>query len=401
MSLLLRWFFSPHVRRAIELRRHVLRVLRAQQDILTPEAVAAVLQAARQLDEALRKNTDAAAVGACVEQLTVVAGENLQRARYPVGQENIEVLLVALVVVLALQTFFLQLMKIPSASAQPTLYGVTYQDWKHDRQYQDEKVPGLVTRMIESCLFGVSYYEVIAKADGELRAIEPPKQVFPFVTRQRLLVGDVWYTVWFPAEQLLAYAGLRRERSRDIKKQFFRRGETIIKIKVTSGDRLLVDRFSYNFVRPKRGEIIVFKSDGIRRLEQGTYYIKRLVGLGGDHVRIGNDRHLVINGTRLDASTPHFENIYTFYGPPQESHYSGHVNEFVAHRYGLSPGLAPLFPDADREYAVPPHRYLVMGDNTLNSYDSRAWGDFPEKNVIGKFFFVYWPLSSRFGWGAR
>jgi signal peptidase I len=40
-----------------------------------------------------------------------------------------------------------------------------------------------------------------------------------------------------------------------------------------------------------------------------------------------------------------------------------------------------------------------MGDNTLNSSDSRYWGDFPEEKVIGKSFFVYWPLTERFGWG--
>jgi signal peptidase I len=44
---------------------------------------------------------------------------------------------------------------------------------------------------------------------------------------------------------------------------------------------------------------------------------------------------------------------------------------------------------------------MVMGDNTLNSLDSRVWGDFPETNVIGKYFFVYWPFSTRFGWSVH
>ena len=44
---------------------------------------------------------------------------------------------------------------------------------------------------------------------------------------------------------------------------------------------------------------------------------------------------------------------------------------------------------------------MVMGDNTMNSLDSRAWGDFPATNVIGKSFFVYWPITDRFGWGNR
>jgi signal peptidase I len=49
------------------------------------------------------------------------------------------------------------------------------------------------------------------------------------------------------------------------------------------------------------------------------------------------------------------------------------------------------------EYDVQPHHVFVMGDNTFNSYDSRYWGDFPETKIIGKSFFVYWPLTKRFG----
>jgi signal peptidase I len=56
---------------------------------------------------------------------------------------------------------------------------------------------------------------------------------------------------------------------------------------------------------------------------------------------------------------------------------------------------------------VPPNQYIVMGDNTLNSSDSRYWGSFPRENVIGRSFMVYWPIgaqdgrSSRFGWGNK
>jgi signal peptidase I len=42
-----------------------------------------------------------------------------------------------------------------------------------------------------------------------------------------------------------------------------------------------------------------------------------------------------------------------------------------------------------------------MGDNTMNSSDSRFWGDFPGGQVIGKSFFVYWPITKRFGWGNQ
>ena len=76
------------------------------------------------------------------------------------------------------------------------------------------------------------------------------------------------------------------------------------------------------------------------------------------------------------------------------------MNEAVGARVGRM-GLAPLFPDEESTYSLAPDTYMVMGDNTLNSFDSRGWGPFPARNVIGKSFFVYWPITIRFGWRNR
>ena len=177
-------------------------------------------------------------------------------------------------------------------------------------------------------------------------------------------------------------------------------------MKSYSGDHLFVDRITYNFRRPQRGEIIVFETNDIEGMppdQRGQFYIKRLVALSEERVRIGDNRHLYINGKQLDSSTPHFENIYSFdpAQPPADSRFSGHVNGRWA-GYG-----ARYFPDEQTEYAVPAEHYMVMGDNTVNSSDSRYWGPFPRGNVIGRSFFVYWPIGkqdgrkSRFGWGNR
>jgi signal peptidase I len=50
---------------------------------------------------------------------------------------------------------------------------------------------------------------------------------------------------------------------------------------------------------------------------------------------------------------------------------------------------------------VATNHLFVMGDNTMNSLDSRFWGDFPAASSIGKSFFVYWPITKRFGWGNQ
>jgi type IV secretory pathway protease TraF len=88
--------------------------------------------------------------------------------------------------------------------------------------------------------------------------------------------------------------------------------------------------------------------------------------------------------------------VYAFRGPPRDSQYSGHVNELVARQNGRG-RLAPLFPDETAELVVRRGHYLAFGDNTMNSYDGRAWGDFPREKVVGKAFFVFWPFTERFG----
>jgi signal peptidase I len=60
--------------------------------------------------------------------------------------------------------------------------------------------------------------------------------------------------------------------------------------------------------------------------------------------------------------------------------------------------LAPLFATEQTEFQVRPGHFLVLGDNTLNSFDGRRWGDFEEELVMGRCCLVYWPLSDRLGW---
>ena len=124
----------------------------------------------------------------------------------------------------------------------------------------------------------------------------------------------------------------------------------------------------------------------------------------GEKVQIGDDRHLIINGVRLDSKTPHFQNVYGFNPdtPPRDSQWSGHVNGTIAQKNGIL-GLSdmPFFPDEKAVVDVPKNSCLPMGDNTCNSLDSRFWGPIPESYVIGKSFFVYWPLTSRFGLDNR
>jgi len=233
--------------------------------------------------------------------------------------------------------------------------------------------------------------------DGEVVGVGPLEHAFRFINKQTIWVQyrdrdeRVPFTVWCGPDDHLEHAiGLDRGFA-------FSKGEPILRFKEVTGDHLFVDRVTYNFRRPRRGDIVVFKTKGIEGIpNQDQFYIKRLVGLPGETVSIGEDQHARINGRRLDASTPHFENVYGFdpNAPRREGkfgQYNGHVLQ-PASSYLPSPGAS---------IEIPPRQFVVFGDNTLNSLDSRYWGWLPEQNVIGKSCFVYWPISSRFGWGQR
>jgi signal peptidase I len=406
--MVVQWLLSRTVRQANALRKHVGRLLNHQRDLLAPKAVEEVTAAMRKICEAIGARSDKAALEKEMASLESTATKCLKPYPNAAWRENIEVLLVALAVAMGIRTFFLQPFKIPTGSMQPTLYGITsVPDFKTSPEFPEDprpnpdfQIPNRLQRLIQYWSRGISYTEVIARSDGALVGAEPPHHFLIFTLWQRFKVGNQWYKVWFPPDDLLDRAGMVKYRRANPK--VFKAGETIIKMKIMAGDHLFVDRLTYNFRAPTRGEIIVFETRGIEGLPQDQFYIKRLVALPGERVQIGDDRHLIINGQRLPGSAPHFENVYSFdpAQPPRDSQYSGHVNQKVAEESSGRILPMPLFPDQNAVYQVAGDRFMVMGDNTMSSLDSRYWGDFQAGNVIGRACFVYWPIMERFGWSC-
>lgn len=420
-----KWFVSRTVRQAHHLSRHVHKLAQHQRDILSPEAVSAINAEVKAVD-AVCASGSPAQIRESISKLEKTATKWLKPYPNAAWRENIEVMLVAIAVAMGIRTFFLQPFKIPTGSMQPTLYGVTDENLLGQA---DAKIPNALVGFGEYWFRGVSYKHVVAKADGQLAEFQPePSRFILFNLKQTFKVGPQTYTVWFPPDKLLQRAGLIDDYGRP-NPHVFKAGDDLIKLRIISGDHLFVDRVTYNFRRPERGDIVVFETHGIHRLahdQQDTYYIKRLCGLGSETLqlkpayqvtgvpRAGSDAvpvgQLIVDGQEISAATPHFENLYSFPGAPlqtranpqpvipyRENHYFGHalIGE-------LSPGA---------EFRVADNHYFVMGDNTMNSSDSRYWGDFPRERVIGKSFFVYWPIGatlfkgelrdSRFGWAHR
>src|SRR5438105_1460290 len=125
------------------MRKHVQKILNHQRDILAPQAAQAVAAAVGDLRRAVEEKAEQATLEKQMENLETVANKWLKPYPNAAWRENVEVLLVALSVAMAIRTFFLQPFKIPTGSMQPTLYGVTSQpDFEKARH---ESSPGSTT----------------------------------------------------------------------------------------------------------------------------------------------------------------------------------------------------------------------------------------------------------------
>ena len=424
----LNWFISKTVREATAMRKHVLKLLQHQRDILSPKAITEVEASMKSIDDAVASNADKAALEKKMEELEKAANQWIKPYPNAAYRENFEVLLVALAVAMGIRTFFVQPFKIPTASMQPTLYGITSKNLLVETDYHKPTGFGRV----RDWFAGGSYVTYKADQDGTFDGISRPLRLLIFNIKQTIWFAGKPHTLWFVPDtgggaplqlglfqtigasfqdlppdpqgsDLEGRMGVRRG-------TFFHKGDEVLNMKIVSGDHLFIDRFTYNFRPPKRGDVVVFETRGIEKLpldQQDTFYIKRLVGLGGETLslkqeymvtdvpRVGDCPvgRLVVNGHELSTATPGFEGLYSFSNPPRgtnvlvykENHYFGHAMMGY-----LAPG---------EDFTVQPDNFFVMGDNTMNSLDSRFWGDFSQTKVIGKAFFVYWPVSDRFGWG--
>src|SRR5271154_2129690 len=309
--MILRWFISQQVRNAAALRKHVHRMLCAQRDILAPPAIENVNRALADLTGAFNVGAKGAALKQEMDKVEQAANKWLKPYPHAGWRENIEVLLVALSVAMAIRTFFVQPFKIPTGSMQPTLFGVnsepdfsrsvnemdyvagnslTLNDGEESRLRGEfgrlEKIQRAMViptgwERVKAWLHGDSYIHFVAPTDGKIETIFPMQKFLIFNLSQSFTFAGVKHTIWFPPDfgesDLQHRAGL-------FPVHFYHQGEDVIKIRVSTGDHLFVDRLTYNFRKPTRGDIIVFETAGIAdemraisHIPADEFYIKRLV----------------------------------------------------------------------------------------------------------------------------
>ena len=119
-------------------------------------------------------------------------------------------------------------------------------------------------------------------------------------------------------------------------------------------DRIIVNKFMYRFITPKRGDIIVFSPP---HKKNSPDYIKRVVAFGGETIEVRDGTVFVDGEPAVEDFIPPEKKPWYDYGPKK----------------------------------IPEGHLFVMGDNRNNSEDSHVWGFLPEDNVVGKAFVIFWP----------
>jgi signal peptidase I len=148
-------------------------------------------------------------------------------------------------------------------------------------------------------------------------------------------------------------------------------------------DRVMVDKVSYRFSKPQRGDIVVFDpTDKLKAQGHHESFIKRVIGLPGEKVEVRNDK-VFINGKPLVENYPSAEHV-----DQMTKIYAKRNSKNADARLWDAQDKGPNF-----QGVVPAGHYLMLGDHRSDSSDGRMWGFLPEKNIIGKAVVRYWPLD--------
>jgi len=388
---------------AMHLVKGARKFLHYKRDLLKPERVEEIESRRADLAAAI-KSGDRKRVDEASKQLRVVCENSLPYEK-PAGwlEENVEVMFVAIVIALGLRAYYLQPFRIPTGSMQPTLNGII------GTPLPKAEWPSLPVRLAEAVLRGRQYVHVVndrdrtVRFDGQGNAVYDMQHMH-FFSRSLLNFHDSkplrLPAPGNPMKEIGLLDALRAAHSNGGR---LAAGTVLAEGTIDSGDLVLVNKFSYHFRKPKRGEVFVFDTRGIRGIHErsgeqggGSHYIKRLVGVPGDTLSI-QPPNLMVDGKI--ASEPGIlrviegEGEYAInpggYSPadPRELTIRPDLRQFLGTTTATLTLRGDDAPPGLREYAA-------LGDNTGNSLDSRYWGPVSEFNLVGPAAFSLWPITT-------
>jgi signal peptidase I len=376
-----------------------------KRDLLTADRLAEIESRRSDLLNAL-KTKDRAKVDEASKQLRVTCDNALRIKPQGWFEENVEVMFVAIVIALGLRAYYLQPFRIPTGSMQPTLNGIVGEPLKK------EDWPSFPVRIAEFALKGRSYVHLVndkdrrvavgtiytqdgLKVGGDVR----DRMRWRFFSKSQLHSLDS-KPMWLPSPSGQAYEiGLEHAfREAMGNGGILKKDQTLMEGFIDTGDLVLVNKFSYHFRKPKRGEVFVFDTLGIKGIMEhsgpqggGSHYIKRLVGVPGDKLSIRTP-YLMVDGKI--SQEPGIQRVIEG-KPPFGDKHKGYVlaDASGSHRRYLTSEDDVL--SLKGEGAKPGFReYAAMGDNTGNSLDSRYWGTVKEYNLVGPALFSLWPFTT-------
>lgn len=403
-----------------ELLQAAHKVFHYRRDVISEGRLAELDKAVGELDGMLRdKNVSEGPLDACMTRLDALL-RKIGGKIYPktFWNDNLEVALVAAIIVIGIRTFFFQPFIIPTNSMYPTYSGM------NAVMYEDkDDAPAALAKTFRFLTLGARHKALVAQNSGDIqipmaatkdggmriyfKQVKGKKWGFlPTVLAEyTVLVGGVPHRIRVPADfdmqgtLLQSFPGTEPELVRtqsgtgyalDLHSQADA-GDSILRFDITLGDALFVDRISYHFKRPQAGDPFVFRTRDIPGIEGGhdnivdKYYIKRIGGVGGETLEI-KDGALLVDGQPRDEVEAYGRNAR------KEGEYGGYV---YPSSNATSPSKLMTGPGATAE--VPEGKFVALGDNSANSLDSRYWGYVPEKAVIGKAIFIYYPFTKRWG----
>lgn len=250
-------------------------------------------------------------------------------------REWADALIIAFVVAMFIRTFVVELFKIPSGSMSPTLLG----DFVAEGLATDRKGEG-------------HEYLLISDPMGDIVQVFEKQPDSHYIYR-----GKQSKFALTSSQQVLLESKVHREEH-----------------------RILVNKFSYWFKKPERGDVVIFRvpfgSDPVLDKAQNvsvpayhrdqSVYVKRAVAFGGEQLMIGDDNHLYVNGELV--SDPEIISKLQYFPPAGASEY---------------------------QLDIPENHLMALGDNSGNSLDSRYWGPLPFDNLRGKAVLRYWPFKDK------
>lgn len=407
---------------AQELLQAANKVYHYRRDVMTETRLGDLERAVKEVDILVRdKSAEAAPLEAAMKRLDALL-RKVGGKIYPktFWSDNVEVLLVAAIIVIGIRTFFFQPFIIPTNSMYPTYSGMNAVIYD-----SADEAPNAVEKAFRLVTLGARHKQLVAQNSGELSIPMIPTSdgnmrfmvervkgkkwfVLPAVLAEyTILVGNVPHKIRVPADfgmndvirslipenaELMRTGDFGTGYALDLHREV-KAGESLLEFDITLGDALFVDRLSYHFIRPDAGDPFVFRTRDIPGIEGGRdnvvdkYYIKRIGGVGGETIEI-RDGTLLVNGQpRTEAEA--FER-----NAAQEGEYDGYLNH-TPDRFVSDKGFTGL--GKGDQLTIPNDKYVALGDNSDNSLDSRYWGFVPEKAVIGRAIFIYYPFTKRWG----